>query len=95
MNKQANKPGYKTTEFWTVILTYAFGFFVAKGILDAEKAQQLASGVAEVVVALIPFIAALVNVMYINSRTSVKMTETMYPEGKTEEPTATDETDPQ
>lgn len=69
---QIIKPGYKTTEFWTVIIGYVLAFFATSGLIDAEKANQLTGALPALIAAGIPFIAAAVNVYYIMSRKEVK-----------------------
>ena len=67
------KPGYKTTEFWTVLIGYGLAFFVASGLIDVDKANKLNDVLPDLLTALIPLIAALVNVYYIMARKNVKI----------------------
>lgn len=82
MNKflNPNKPGYLTSEFWAVVLSYAFSYFVQQGILTSDEAKNLAAGVAEIIVALIPLLTTL---YYIYKRNELKKTAIKNPPTET------------
>ena len=65
------KPGYLTTEFWTVVVSYIFGGFVflTGGKVSSQDLSPLVQPIAQLAVAVI-MIAA--QVAYIYSRTIVK-----------------------
>lgn len=65
MNKNV-KPGYKTTEFWTVIANAVFMALVSFGLIDQESADALLALVVTLVAAVLPM------AIYIWSRAQVK-----------------------
>jgi len=70
------KPGYKTTEFWLVVVASVLSVAVAAGVLTGEQAQQITDNTAQVFDALAGLAAALTplvgTAMYVWSRTRVK-----------------------
>jgi hypothetical protein len=68
------KPGIRTTEFWTVLLTQLIGFLVLLGIITAQDQGVVVDSVTKIVTGLGTAIAnALVVIKYIQSRTELKI----------------------
>lgn len=60
------KPGYKTTEFWTVIANAAFMVLVSFGLIEQESADALLALIVTLIAAVVPM------AIYIWSRAQVK-----------------------
>lgn len=72
MNNTQNgpKPGYLTTEFWTMILSNVVGILLTFHAITQQQANSL-QGWVPLVAAAIIFV--VVNASYIRSRTQVKV----------------------
>uniref|UniRef100_A0A6M3KTB0 Uncharacterized protein n=1 Tax=viral metagenome TaxID=1070528 RepID=A0A6M3KTB0_9ZZZZ len=60
------KPGYKTTEFWTVMANAVFMALVSFGLIEQASADALLALIVTLIAAVLPM------VLYIWSRTQVK-----------------------
>lgn len=60
------KPGYKTTEFWTVMVNAVIMALVASGLMDSESAETMEAMAVTLIAAVLPM------VLYVWSRTKVK-----------------------
>lgn len=71
------KPGYKTTEFYIVIIGSVLSIAVAAGVLSGQEAQEITIASTEVINALTALAGALAPILgtvaYIWSRTRVKV----------------------
>jgi len=63
------KPGYQTTEFWSVVISYVLGFFVMGGTITQQQANDLIQPIAQIAVAIVIIVA---QVYYLKSRTVLK-----------------------
>ncbi len=70
------KPGWKTTEFWLVVLGSLLTVAVAAGWITPEQSTQISDAAAQVIEAVAALVAALMPlisvVAYVWSRTKVK-----------------------
>ncbi len=70
------KAGWKTTEFWTVVVSSVLAVAVAAGYLTGDQATEISSGVVDVINAVTKLIGVLAPVVgvvtYVWSRTRVK-----------------------
>lgn len=70
------KPGWKTTEFWAVVVLAVLSVAVAAGVITPEQSEQISNAVVQTIDAvanLVSVLAPLAGViMYIWSRTMVK-----------------------
>ena len=75
----AQKPGYRTTEFWlTAILNIAgavVAILVARNMLTQEEADLWLALVQAIAVAAIPAAIAYATASYTRSRTALKITQ--------------------
>ena len=70
---QSQKPGLKTTEFYTPTITAILGLLVSLGLLTTPLADALASAIVAAIPAVVGLIGAVIAaVQYIKSRTAVK-----------------------
>ncbi len=81
------KPGYKTTEFWIVLLTglitAVVGVLVANGLMSTATSDAVVQIMGLLVVALVPVVLGWISTRYTHGRTAVKLEEirhtTIYP----------------
>lgn len=67
------KTGWRTSEFWTVLLTQLIGFLVLLGIVSVQDQGTLVDSLTKMVSSLGAVLAnAAVVVKYIQSRTELK-----------------------
>ena len=51
------KPGYKTTEFWLILLAILLGAFVASGLLPSDHVAVKVAGMVTTVLAALGYTA--------------------------------------
>lgn len=70
------KPGYKTTEFYLVIISSVLAVAVAAGYVSSGEATEISNSAAQVIEAVSKLVGALAPVIsvvsYVWSRTKVK-----------------------
>jgi len=64
--------GWKTTEFWTMIVTNGIGIALAFGLVNAEQGQEIGNGLKAIAGAVISIASVL---GYMKNRTAIKQAE--------------------
>ena len=68
-----NRPGFRTTEFWTTIVTQGLAVLTLIGVITSADAATLRDALAQCVAAAGIFLAnAWVVVRYIQARAAIK-----------------------
>lgn len=66
-------PGWRTTEFWTALISQAVAVLVLIGVITGDDAQTLEAALVQIAIAALAIAgAAAVVWQYIKSRTEVK-----------------------
>jgi hypothetical protein len=66
------KAGWKTTEFWVVVIAAVLSIAVAGGYITVEESEAINNAIVQTIDAVTNLIGVLLPIVYVWSRTKVK-----------------------